>query len=282
MLPSMYEDEVINHPTTEKQRYSRRLPLTKTHSCSCCISSATPHTKDISHQEAPPESAATVVKEQPSNMKDDHKPVERQVSIGPHFQAEVPEWTGIASDSDTKWLGTRMWPLEYGKSNSIVRLDTIGKGRQNQCNCSFLDSVECVRLHVAEKRLKLKQELGSLFYRWRFHLMGEEVSLSWTEEEERLFKDNMKLYAAFSKKFWNNSWRFLPSKSREKLISYYFNVYVVQRRSYQNRVTPKDVDSDDDEKECGSIGGRFGHKALYIPRPSSVSCTLNSESTEFV
>lgn len=281
MLPSMYEDEVFNHQATEKQRYSKRVPLTKSQSCSCCISSATPHNKDISHQEAPSEVAATVVKEQPSNMND-HKPVERQVSIGPRFQAEVPQWTGIASDSDTKWLGTRMWPLEYDKSNSIDRLHLLGEGRQNQCNCSFPGSVECVRFHVAEKRLKLKQELGSLFYRWRFHLMGEEVSLSWKEKEERLFKDNMKLYAAFSKKFWNNSWRFLPSKSREKLISYYFNVYVVQRRSYQNRVTPRDVDSDDDEKECGSIGGRFGHKALYEPGSSSVSCTLNSESTEFM
>lgn len=290
MLPSMYEDEVINHQTTEKLRHSKRIPLTKSHSCLCCNSSAAPHTShrevaDVARPRAQFEAAVTVVKEQPSNTND-HKPCdaqpEREVSIGPRFQAEVPQWTGIASDSDSKWLGTRMWPPEDGKRNSIIKLDPIGRGRQHRCDCSFPDSVECVRFHVAEKRLKLKQELGPLFYRWRFNLMGEEVSLSWTEDEERLFKDNMKSHAAFSNKFWNNAWRFLPSKSREKLVRYYFNVYLVQRRSYQNRVTPKDVDSDDDEKVCGSIGGSFGHKALYIPRPSSVSCTLNTESTELV
>ncbi|XP_057775891.1 AT-rich interactive domain-containing protein 2-like isoform X1 [Salvia miltiorrhiza] len=285
MLPSMYEDEVSNHQTTEKLRYSRRIPVIKSHSCSCCNSSAAPHSPREADVVRPSEVAATVVKEQPSNTNG-HKPcdvpAERKVSVGPQYQAHVPQWTGIASDSDSKWLGTRMWPPEDGRNNSIVKLDPIGKGRQHQCNCSFPDSVECVRFHIAEKRLKLKQELGSLFYRWRFNLMGEEVSLSWTEDEEGIFRDNMKLYAAFSNKFWNNAWRFLPSKSRDKLVSYYFNVYLVQRRSYQNRVNREDVDSDDDEKVCGLIGGCFGHKALYIPRPSSVSCTLNTESTEFV
>ncbi|KAG6408047.1 hypothetical protein SASPL_131049 [Salvia splendens] len=288
MLPSMYEDEVIDHQTTEKLRYSRRIPVIKPPSCSCCPSSAAPHSHreaDVARPKEPSEAAATVVKEQPLNMND-HKscdvPAEREVSIGPRFQAQVPQWTGTASDSDSKWLGTRMWPPEDGKINISVKLDPIGKGRQHRCSCSFPESVECVRFHIAEKRLKLKQELGSLFYRWRFYLMGEEVSLSWSEQEEGIFKDNMKSYAAFSNKFWNNSWRFLPSKSREKLVSYYFNVYLVQRRSYQNRVSPRDIDSDDDEKVCGSIGGSFGHKALYIHRPSSVSCALNTESTEFV
>ena len=262
--------------------------MIKPPSCSCCPSSAAPHSHreaDVARPKEPSEAAATIVKEQPLNMND-HKscdvPAEREVPIGPCFQAQVPQWTGTASDSDSKWLGTRMWPPEGGKTNFTVKLDPIGKGRQHRCSCSFPESVECVRFHIAEKRLKLKQELGSLFYRWRFNLMGEEVSLSWSEQEEGIFKDNMKSYAAFSNKFWNNSWRFLPSKSREKLVSYYFNVYLVQRRSYQNRVSPRDVDSDDDEKVCGSIGGSFGHKALYIPRPSSVSCALNTESTEFV
>lgn len=293
MHPSMYEDDVVDHQSTEKLRYSKRIPsLTKSHFCPCCNSCAAPKSKDIIHQvadvgslRAPFESVVIDVEELPSNMNDlksSDVPAEREVSVGPLFQAEVPQWTGVPSESDSKWLGTRMWPPEDGEKNSMVRLDPIGKGRQHPCNCPFPDSVECVRFHVAEKRLKLKHELGLLFYHWRFNRMGEEVSLSWTEEEEKRFKYNMRSYAAFSNKFWNNACRFLPSKTREKLVSYYFNVFLVQRRSYQNRVTPKDVDSDDDEKDCGSIGGSFGYKALYVPGSRSISCTLNKESTELV
>ncbi|KAH6836177.1 hypothetical protein C2S53_020012 [Perilla frutescens var. hirtella] len=291
MLPSMYEDDVINHQTTEKLRHSKRVPLIKSHSCPCCNSSAAPQTKDVIHREADasrpraPSEVVVTVEEQLSNMNEHNPcdvPAEREVSVGPLFQAEVPQWTGMASDSDTKWLGTRLWPPEDGERNFIVMLDPIGKGRHHPCNCPFPDSVECVRFHIAEKRLKLKQELGLLFYHCRFNLMGEEVSLSWTKEDEKIFKDNMKSYAAFSNKFWNNARRFLPAKAREKLVSYYFNVYLVQRRSYQNRVTPNDVDSDDDEKDCGSIGGSFGYKALYIPRSSSISCTLNTDATRSV
>ncbi|KAI3453731.1 hypothetical protein Pfo_010394 [Paulownia fortunei] len=294
MHPSMYEDDVLDRQSVEKLRCSKRIPsLTKSHLCPCCNSCAAAQSKDIIHQradvgnslKAPVKLVVTDVEELPTNLNDHRSsdvPAEKQVSVGPLFQAEVSEWTGVLSESDSKWLGTRMWPPEDGERNSMVRLDPIGKGRQHPCNCPFPDSVECVRFHVAEKRLKLKHELGLLFYHWRFNCMGEEVSLSWTEVEEKRFKDMMRLYAAFPNKFWNNASRFFRSKTREKLVSYYFNVFLVQRRSYQNRVTPKDVDSDDDEKECGSIGCSFGYKALYIPGSTSISCTLNEESTELV
>ncbi|KAK4422588.1 AT-rich interactive domain-containing protein 2 [Sesamum alatum] len=294
MHPSMYEDDVPGHQSTEKLRCSKRVPSsTKSHLCPCCNSSSAAQSKDIVHQAAeagnnpktPAKLIITDVDEPPTNSNE-HKssdvPAEKQVSLGPLFQAEVPEWTGVRAESDSKWLGTRMWAPEDGEGNSMNQLVPIGKGRQQQCNCPFPGSVECVRFHIAEKRFKLKQELGLLFYRWRFDRMGEEVSLSWTEEEEKRFKDMMRSYAAFSNKFWNTASRFLPSKTREKLVSYYFNVFLIQRRSYQNRVTPKDVDSDDDEKECGSIGTSFGYRALYTPAPKLISCTLNEESTEFV
>lgn len=288
MHPSMYEDDILDHRSTEKLRFSKRIPsLTKPHFCPCCNSNAVPQNKemiqpDVGSPKASTDLVGIDVESLPSN-NNDHKspavPVEKKVLVGPHFQAEVPEWTGLASESDSKWLGTTVWPPKDGKGNSM---DPIRKRTHHFCNCPFPDSVECVRFHIAENRLKLKQEIGRLFYDWKFNRMGEEVSLSWSEEEEQMFKDNMRLYSAFPNKFWNNSWRFLPSKTREKLVSYYFNVYLIQRRSYQNRVTPKDIDSDDDEKECGAIGGRFGHNALIIPGSNSISCVLNEQSNEFV
>ncbi|XP_073153288.1 AT-rich interactive domain-containing protein 2-like [Henckelia pumila] len=316
MHPSNYEDHVSNHKSVEKLRYSGRVPSsTKPNSCSCCNLEVAPQSRDISHHKAKTNSClkalvkpvSTNVEESATDLEDDESsdvpaekkvcvssdvpaeknvcvssdvPAEKKVSVGPRFQAEVPAWTGERFKSDSKWLGTRMWPQENGEKKTTALLDPIGKGRHDSCNCSFANSVECVRFHIAENRFKLRRGLGLLFYRWRFDRMGEEVSLSWTKEEESRFRDMMRSYSADPNKFWNNSHRFLPSKTRENLLSYYFNVFLVQRRSYQNRVMPKEIDSDDDEKECGLIGDSFGYKALNIPGSSFVSCGQNMKSSE--
>lgn len=293
MHPSMYEDNVLDPQSTEKQRSTKRIPsLKKPFLCPCCKSSAAHQSKEITHKEREVSKNSldsqvnlvpTDLDELPAylNHHDSSDFPRRQVSVGPPFQAEVPEWTGMLSESDPKWLGKRTWPPEDGEKNSF-KLYGVGKGRQHICDCPFPNSVECVRFHIAEKRLMLKHELGLLFYQWRFNHMGEEVSLSWTEEEEKIFKEMMRSYPAFSNEFWWNAPKFLPSKTRKTLVSYYFNVFLVQRRSYQNRVTPEDIDSDDDEKECGNIGTGFGYNALHIRGSSSITCTLNKESTELL
>ncbi|KZV24395.1 AT-rich interactive domain-containing protein 2 [Dorcoceras hygrometricum] len=278
MHPSMYEDHVSNLQQVEKLRYSERVPSSaRPNLCPCCNLEAAQ--QSISHHKAktsgclkaPPVKPVSANVKEPAINLSDHEfsdvpvPPEKQVSVGPLFQAEVPAWAGERLESDSKWLGTRMWPQENGEKKSIGELDPIGKGRLDSCSCSFPHSVECVRFHIAEKRFKLRRDIGLLFYHWRFDRMGEEVSLSWTREEEIRFRDMMRSYSAYTNKFWNNSHRFLPSKTRENLVSYYFNVFLVQRRSYQNRVIPKEIDSDDDEKECGFIGDSFGYKALTTP-----------------
>ncbi|OMO93187.1 hypothetical protein CCACVL1_06594 [Corchorus capsularis] len=98
------------------------------------------------------------------------------VPIGPLFQAEVPKWTGVASESDSKWLGTRVWPLDKKELKNLVEVDRIGKGRQDSCGCPLQGSLECVKFHVGERRRKLKLELGSAFNQWKFDKMGEEVA----------------------------------------------------------------------------------------------------------
>jgi hypothetical protein len=40
--------------------------------------------------------------------------------------------------------------------------------------------------------LKLKLELSSAFYQLGFDKMGEELSLQWTDDEEKVFKDAMR------------------------------------------------------------------------------------------
>lgn len=189
--------------------------------------------------------------------------------------AEVPEWTGVVSQSDSKWLGTCIWPLEHKRHIVLIETDPIGRGRPDLCGCRLPGSVECVRFHIAEKRMKLKLELGSVFYRWRFDHMGEEVSLQWTSDEETRVKDMVR------SNLWKNAFKCFPGKTRENLVSYYFNVFLVLRRRYQNRVTPNNIDSDDDESDFGSLGDSFGHEAVKVPGFNFLACSENKQCTDF-
>ncbi|XP_057510579.1 AT-rich interactive domain-containing protein 2-like [Actinidia eriantha] len=290
MHPSMYDDtDFLNHRSAEGLRCSERLPsLTKPRFCPCCNSCSASPTKVVTPRKVevvnnPKEQAPPSAKIMGTNaivgMPND-EPFQKHVSVGPLFQAEVPEWTGVVPDSDSKWLGTMMWhPPQNGKHNSPVEMDPIGEGKRDSCSCQLPGSVRCIRFHIAEKRMKLKLELGSLFYHWRFDRMGEEVSLSWTIAEEKRFKDMVRLKPpSLNKFFWDiQVLKFFPTKTREQLVSYYFNVFLVRCRTYQNRVTPKDIDSDDDESEFGCIGGSYGHEALNVPSPKLPMCTENKQ-----
>ncbi|KAJ6347422.1 hypothetical protein OIU76_003990 [Salix suchowensis] len=284
MCPSMFEDVSFpSEQSAKRSRCSKRLPAPeKPQLCYCCNSCSAHRSKSASLLKTKCENAC---KEQEHALKvqelviddlsskhttlsgSEDKHVRRHVAVGPLFQAEVPEWTGMVSESASKWLGTRFWPSKYENHNVPVAMDPIGKGGISLCGCQLPGSVGCARFHTAEKRMKLKLELGPLFYHWRFDHMGEEVSLRWTTEEEMRFKDAVRLNPLSAGKcFWDNKSKYFPRKTREELISYYFNAYLVRCRSYQNRVTPKYTDSDDDdETKFGSLSDAYGHEALTVP-----------------
>ncbi|WCJ26314.1 ARID/BRIGHT DNA-binding domain ELM2 domain protein [Euphorbia peplus] len=299
--PSMYEDITprVDH-SVERLRCSDRLPaLAKSRSCSCCSSCSASQSQLINSPKkklgnSPKKNLENSDKEQPlvgddisgentSHAQTGDVIVRRHVLVGRRFQAEVPGWIDTAYESDSKWLGTRMWPpLEHKSNDSQASLDYIGKGRPNTCDCELLGSVECVRFHIAENRIKLKVELGAAFYRWRFDNMGEEISLRWTTKHEKKFKEMVRLNPQSETSFWDNPRKYFPRKTREELVSYYFNVFVVQRRSYQNRVTPKQIDSDDDESELGSLSNIFGQKAVKCLDSDILICSENKQCTDFM
>jgi len=192
----------------------------------------------------------------------------KRVRLGPEFQADIPVWNGLPKQSqtqtinevssfnqnmdDSRWLPRPIWPMK--DREGVVNEERIGKGRSDSCSCSVQGSIECVRLHVEEEREKLREESGVAFSSWRFDDMGESVSKSWSSEEERKFWALVRLNpASLEKNFWNYLPTCLPSKKIEDLVSYYFNVFVLRRRGIQNRVTPDNIDSDDDESEVGSV-----------------------------
>ncbi|VAH39659.1 unnamed protein product [Triticum turgidum subsp. durum] len=203
--------------------------------------------------------------------------------VGPNYQAVVPQWTGVPpenyGDPETlKWLGTKIWPPENEKKITPTYHDRIGKGREYVCSCNIPRSVECVRFHIAERRLQLRRELGSAFYQWGFDRMGEEVALSWTDEEEASFKAVMQTYAPSpGRDLWNHlqsSFRWKPMK---ELVSYYFNCFLLRRRCYQNRTAPKKIDSDDEEEtEFRFLGNRMGQSATKYESTKRTVCVQST------
>ncbi|KAA8520653.1 hypothetical protein F0562_014909 [Nyssa sinensis] len=267
MHPSMYDD-----PTgSEKLRHSQRLLSVKecrslpslkkcrARACSESSSGTQSDLEDHLDKQSDPLTADSVI----GLFMEDYK--RKRIPVGPLFQAKVPEWTGETYESDSKWSGTQVWPLKDGEHNKyLIERDRIGKGRQDSCGCQFSGSVECVRFHVAEKRMRVKLELGSAFNRWKFDKMGEEVALAWRKEEEKKFQAIVRSNpASMDKCFWDEICKSFPSKNREDLVSYYYNVFLLHHRGYQNRSTSSNIDSDDDETELGSS----------TKSPGSILCT---------
>ncbi|KAL6841070.1 hypothetical protein ACP4OV_029039 [Aristida adscensionis] len=206
-----------------------------------------------------------------------------KIPVGCDYQAQVPQWTGelpvnYDGPETLKWLGTKVWPQANENCKAFFGCDPIGKGREAFCACNLPGSVECVRFHVAERRLKLKRELGYAFYLWGFDRMGEEVALSWTAEEEANFKAVAQLNAPSSgRNIWNRLQLFFKSKGRKELVSYYFNCFLLRRRCYQNRITPTKIDSDDEEEtEFRFLGNRLGHCAAKYDNMNRRICLQNT------
>ncbi|XP_014496446.1 AT-rich interactive domain-containing protein 1 isoform X1 [Vigna radiata var. radiata] len=273
MHPSMYDDRVEALYNFRKRLKCEEKSLLGT-STSDGVSSTSSKTKARGNLERTSSSRSeNVVDKKLHDSCSLDKYARVHIPVGPNHQAEVPEWTGITCESDSKWLGTQIWPPKFVNSKScLIERDPIGKGRQDSCGCPVQGSVECVRFHVGEKRSKVKMELGEAFFQWRLDMVGEEVSSSWTDEDEKKFRDVVKSNpASLDKCFWDHLFKTFPKKSREDLVCYYFNVFLLQQRAYQNRHTPDNIDSDDDESEFTPLRKVFGHQT-----PKSRNLTLLS------
>ncbi|CAI9779228.1 unnamed protein product [Fraxinus pennsylvanica] len=105
------------------------------------------------------------------------------VPVGPRFQADVHKWNGPVEKSlligvfkndfwDSRWLGTKVWPIEVGTVKTRGRMNE--KGRPGPCRCVTPGSVDCIRRHILERRQLLQRDLGHAFFGWKFYEMGEQ------------------------------------------------------------------------------------------------------------
>ncbi|KAA8529362.1 hypothetical protein F0562_033839 [Nyssa sinensis] len=194
----------------------------------------------------------------------------KQIPLGQNHQAEVPIWDPqvakkysvvsadlVVDDNGEKLTGDCFIPMPEKKS--FVDEGVNAEDGTRDCSCLDGGSVRCVQQHVKEAREKIRETLGhKKFVELGFYDMGEEVAQKWTKEEEQVFHEVV--YSnpvSLGKNFWDQLSVMFPSRTKKELVSYYFNVFMLRRRSVQNRSNLLDIDSDDDEWQ-GSDGGSFG------------------------
>nr|XP_029149898.1 uncharacterized protein LOC112761661 [Arachis hypogaea] len=192
MCPSLYEEE------PKDGMYNLRKKPRKNNNGRFSTKKSTFSIRTSSNSSLDPEEQEEkkhMVKKVPNNSKqksffDRHVRV-KHVPIGPGHQIMVPEWNGdgggdaASSESDSKWLGTIIWPLKDGMNPRVmIERDPIGKGRQDSCDCSARGLVDCVGFHVAEKRTKLKLELGRAFYELDLDKSRADTKNLLSDEEE--------------------------------------------------------------------------------------------------
>ncbi|XP_015078595.1 AT-rich interactive domain-containing protein 1-like [Solanum pennellii] len=192
------------------------------------------------------------------------------IPVGPRFQVDVPDWAnspnkGTPADvalrasipsykkeeSDTsKWLGTRVWPRADNLENKEINEALVGKGRNEHCSCRSPGSYECVKKHISEQSMKLKSELETAFNVWKFDEMGEEVSQLWNSKEQKKFRSIVKTCLSKGKSFMKPALASFPSKNRQSIVNYYFNVHIPQRiRSSGITINTDDEDEEEEEEE---------------------------------
>ncbi|PON92111.1 ARID DNA-binding domain containing protein [Trema orientale] len=277
MHPSMYGDQLGScYNLRERLKCRKKLLTGKSASEGQAPSDSSSATSDVdrSPSEDQIDKLGTGDLSMENSFIDRYSP--SRIPTGPAFQAQVPAWTGETFESDSKWLGSRAWPLEQSEERFLVERDPIGRGRQDSCGCQVPGSTECVRFHIAEKKLRVKRELGSAFYLWRFHKMGEEVTMFWTEGEEKKFKNIViSNPPSLEKCFWDEIYKVFPTKRKADLVSYYYNVFLLRRRAHQNRFSPSNIDSDDEESEPGLVTKGFGHETPELKK--SILLTPNKQ-----
>ncbi|ESQ38587.1 hypothetical protein EUTSA_v10029341mg [Eutrema salsugineum] len=177
------------------------------------------------------------------------------IPIGPGFRAKLPIWIattkkgkfyGSPGDSDTlRWLGTGMWPTYSLKKKAHYK--KVGEGRSDSCSCASPRSTNCVNQHIKEAHELLEKEIDRAFYTWKFDQMGEVGSKSWNSKEEQRFEALLKNNPlSNSLGFWKYASKAFPGKSEKDLLSYYYNVFLINRMRFLASSSNDHIDSDDD------------------------------------
>lgn len=206
-----------------------------------------------------PPKAKDVSKKTSKDVTNGSDKTRKAIPVGPGFQAEIPVWIaptkkgkfyGSPGDSDTlKWLGIGVWPTYSLKKK--VHYKKVGEGRSDSCSCASPGSTDCIKRHIKVARELLEKDIGGAFKTWKFDEIGEEVVLkSWMAKDELRFKTLVKKNPLSNGDgFWELASNAFPRKSEKDLLSYYYNVYLINRMRCLANSSADHIDSDDEKCE---------------------------------
>ncbi|XP_075523787.1 uncharacterized protein LOC142556265 [Primulina tabacum] len=178
--------------------------------------------------------------------------VSKEVPVGPDHQAEVLPWDRnlpkdcLGSDvRQQRLMGTCVTPMP---DDSTVNGAKVGQGRTDCC-CPDVGSMRCVRQHVKGARETFREVIGEeSFSELGFYDMGEEVACRWNANDEHLFHEIVfSDPSSRGRNFWKHLSAAFPTRTKNEIVSYYFNVFMLRKRATQNRSLLLEIDSDDDE-----------------------------------
>ncbi|KAL2559211.1 ELM2 domain containing protein [Forsythia ovata] len=224
----------------------------------------------------------------------------KKVPIGLTHQADLPPWDPNVTrkdcfgfncfvENEQKLMGTCIIPMPDLNTPTYNDVE-VGCGRRD-CGCLDEGSMRCVKQHVNEAQEKLRETFGDEnFMELGFYEMGEEVAHKWTEEEEQVFHEVV--YSnpvSLGKRFWKHLTVVFPTRTKKEIVCYYFNVFILRRRSVQNRSKLLEIDSDDDEWQ-GTDGGfcrleeedeesiveSFGDQDIHVDHVCDLTNKVNS------
>ncbi|KAL3631230.1 hypothetical protein CASFOL_024214 [Castilleja foliolosa] len=186
----------------------------------------------------------------------------KEVPLGSDHQAELPDWEPNAREqyfsAPNYQTGTCIIPMPDPEIVGAHE-STVGHSRPTQCSCADVGSVRCVRRHVREARKCLQDSLGDeTFGELGFYSMGEEVAHKWESGDERLFHETIvSCPPSVRPNFWEMLGFHFPSRTKDEIVSYYYNVFMLRWRAIQNRSHLLCADSDDEDmahgEQCAGI-----------------------------
>lgn len=175
-------------------------------------------------------------------------PPRKSVPVGQNHQVDIPAWglqyAGV--EDEEVYMGTCIIPMTDSSPPDFY--GRLGIGRSD-CHCEDWGSVRCVKQHILEARRELEIYLGKeKLAELGFHDMGEVVANNWSNGEEQMFhKIVYSNPASLGRNFWSILSAVFPSRKKSEIVSYYFNVFMLQKRAEQNRYYPLNINSDNDE-----------------------------------
>jgi hypothetical protein len=173
-------------------------------------------------------------------------------------QASVPGWKNKPSKKEAdeykaetlENLGTIVCPLNMDIPLTIDP-DNARKELVDKCTCSRHGSEDCVLVHIHKARSWIKEQLGEeAFKNCGLDVMGEQVEELWTAVDKKKLEDVYKSIPQNEHQtFMKIALKEHNDKEKERLATYYYNVFLPRRLASFTRAGHKheDVDTGDEK-----------------------------------